>query len=216
MKTYKIAALAAVVLAVVGYFAVRTLVQPSIFAEALTGAEKQNCGVTAEVTEGPYYVSGMPELKDGQLNYTGLPGSPLTVSGHVYEGTGESKHIANAIVEIWQTDNSGTYHPNNNGPAAQYASADLALRGFVRTDADGLYRFTTIYPGEYSGRTRHIHFKIRAPRKDELTTQLIVPSLAGDALTFDEDTISQGLPDCHLLKIDSSASPATASFDFRL
>ncbi len=215
MKSYKIVVAAAVVVAV-GYFAVRAFVQPPMFAKALTAAEKQNCGITAEVTEGPYYVSGMPELKDGQLNFTGLPGNPLTVSGHVYEGAGDSKPIANAIVEMWQTDNSGTYHPSNNGPASQYASADLALRGFVETGPDGLYRFTTIYPGEYSGRTRHIHIKIRAPGKDELTTQLIVPSLAGDALTFDEDTISQGLPNCHLLKIDSSASPATASFDFRL
>lgn len=215
MKFYKILLAVAVVIAV-GYFAVRTVVQPPMFAKALTAAEKQNCGITAEVTEGPYYVSGMPELKDGQLNSTGLPGRPLTVSGHVYAGTGDSKPIANAIVEIWHADSSGTYHPNNNGPASQYASADLALRGFVKTGADGLYRFTTIYPGEYSGRTRHIHIKIRAPGKDELTTQLIMPSLAGDALTFDEDTVSQGLPNCHLLKIDSSASPATASFDFRL
>jgi protocatechuate 3,4-dioxygenase beta subunit len=215
MNTYKIAALAVGFVAV-GYFAVRTFVQPPMFAKALTAAEKQNCGITAEVTEGPYYVSGMPELKDGELNFTGLPGRPLTVSGHVYEGTGDSKPIANAIAEIWHADNSGTYHPNGNGPAARYASADLALRGFVKTGANGLYRFTTIYPGEYSGRTRHIHIKIRAPGKDELTSQLIVPSLAGDALTFDADTVSQGLPNCHLLKIDSSASPAAASFDFRL
>lgn len=215
MKSYKIVVAAAVLVAV-GYFAIWTVVQPPMFAKALTAAEKQNCGITAEVTEGPYYVSGMPELKDGELNFTGMPGNPLIVSGHVYEGTGDSKPIANAIVEMWQTDNNGTYHPNNNGPASQYASAGLALRGFVKTDANGLYRFTTIYPGEYSGRTRHIHIKIRAPGKDELTTQLIVPSLAGDAIGFDEDTISQGLPNCHLLKIDSSASPATASFDFRL
>ena len=201
MKSYK-TVFAAAVLVVAGYSAVRIFVQPPMFIAALTAAEKQNCGITAEVTEGPYYVSGVPELKDGQLNFTGLPGTPLTVSGYVYEGLGDGKPIPNAIVEMWQTDDKGNYHPTGNGPAAQYASADLALRGFVKTDANGFYRFTTIYPGEYSGRTRHIHIKIKAPGKEELTTQLIIPSLAGDAITFDEDTVSSGLPTCHLLKID--------------
>lgn len=80
----------------------------------------------------------------------------------------------------------------------------------------GAYKFTTFYPGEYSGRTRHIHIKIKAEGKAELTTQLIIPSLSGDQLTFDEDTISKGLPTCHLLKIDTAGTPQKASFDFRL
>jgi len=49
-----------------------------------------------------------------------------------------------------------------------------------------------------------------------MTTQLIVPSLQSDDIAFDEDAISRGLPECHLVKVDSSATPATASFDFRL
>jgi len=44
------------------------------------------------------------------------------------------------------------------------------------TDASGLARFTTIYPGWYSGRAVHIHFKVRTPgaggRTDEFTSQL--------------------------------------------
>ncbi len=39
-----------------------------------TAAEKQACGLTVEATEGPYHVSGMPELKDGNLNFTKLAG----------------------------------------------------------------------------------------------------------------------------------------------
>src|SRR5687768_130657 len=48
----------------------------------LPTVERENsCGITAATTEGPYYVSGVPELKDSNLNYTNLLGNPLTVSG---------------------------------------------------------------------------------------------------------------------------------------
>jgi protocatechuate 3,4-dioxygenase beta subunit len=50
------------------------------------------------------------------------------------------------------------------------------LRGLQRTDADGKATFTTIYPGWYSGRAVHIHFKIRsdpdAAQGLEFTSQL--------------------------------------------
>ena len=100
--------------------------------------------------------------------------------------------------------------------ASNYKPEEIALRGVVLTDAEGRYRFTTIYPGEYSGRTRHIHFKIRATGKSELTTQLIVPAKPGDTLTFDDDDIAEGLPNCQLLTLDETTSPAKATFDFRL
>ena len=184
--------------------------------KVLTAEEKKNCGITAEVTEGPYYVSGTAALTDGNLNYGNLPGDALSISGHVYEGLDTSKPLGNAKIEIWHADNSGSYHPNGNGPTTNYKPEDIALRGFILTDAAGAYKFTTVYPGEYSGRTRHIHFKINAPGFPELTTQLIMPAKPGDTLTFDDDTISKGLPDCQLLKVDATTTPATATFDFHV
>jgi protocatechuate 3,4-dioxygenase beta subunit len=185
-------------------------------ARQLTPAEKQACGLTVEATEGPYHVSGMMELKDGNLNSTKLAGVPIEISGHVYEGLDAAKPLTGAAVEIWHADSDGSYHPNGNGPASNYKPEEIALRGFVLTNADGKYRFDTIYPGEYSGRTRHIHFKIRAAGKPELTTQLIVPAKPGDTLTFDDDDIAEGLPNCQLLTLDETSSPAKAAFDFRL
>ena len=182
----------------------------------LSAAEKQACGLTVEAVEGPYHVSGMVELKDGDLNFTRLPGVSIEISGHVYDGLDAAKPLAGAAVEIWHADSDGSYHPNGNGPSTGYQTAELALRGFVLTDSEGRYRFTTIYPGEYSGRTRHIHFKIRGPGKPELTTQLIVPAKPGDTLNFDEDDIAEGLPNCQLLTLDETSSPAKATFDFRL
>jgi protocatechuate 3,4-dioxygenase beta subunit len=183
--------------------------------KTLTAEEKSSCGLSVSVTEGPYFVSGTAALANNNLNFSNLPGTPIQISGHVYEGLDNLKPVANAKIEIWHTDTSGSYHPNNNGPITSYKSEDIALRGFITTDASGAYSFTTVYPGEYSGRTRHIHFKITTPAKS-LTTQLIIPALNGDKLTFDEDTIAQGLPNCALLKLDTSAKPETANFDFRL
>jgi protocatechuate 3,4-dioxygenase beta subunit len=57
------------------------------------------------------------------------------------------------------------------------------LRGYQLTDKAGEARFQTIYPGWYSGRTVHIHFKIRTDpgeaRGHEFTSQLYFD----DALT---------------------------------
>jgi protocatechuate 3,4-dioxygenase beta subunit len=153
------------------------------------------------------FVSGTPALVNGNLNPTNLPGTPIVISGHVYEGFDSSKPVVNAKIEIWHADAAGNYHPNNNGDVSDYTPADIALRGFITTDAAGAWSFTTVYPGEYNGRTRHIHFK---------TTQLIIPSLSGDKITFDDDTIAQGLPTCALLKVDTASKPQTANFDFRL
>ena len=53
----------------------RRIYLPSPFqARQLSAAEKQACGLTVEATEGPYHVSDMPELKDGNLNFTNLAG----------------------------------------------------------------------------------------------------------------------------------------------
>jgi protocatechuate 3,4-dioxygenase beta subunit len=183
---------------------------------ALAAAEKQACGLTVEAVEGPYWVSGMGELAGGNLNAKGLAGVSVEVSGHVYDGALGATAVPNAEVEIWHADSDGSYLPNGNGPATGYKPEDLALRGFVKTNAAGEYRFTSIYPGEYTGRARHFHFKIRAPGKPELTTQLIVPARPGDKLTFDTDDIAEGLPNCQQLAVDESATPARASFDFRV
>jgi protocatechuate 3,4-dioxygenase beta subunit len=182
----------------------------------LTAAEKQTCALTIEAVEGPYWVSGMVAVSDGNLNVTQLPGVAVEVSGHVFEGLDDTKPLANAEVEVWHADSTGNYHPNGNGPVGNYNPEQVALRGFVKTNAAGEYKFTSIYPGEYTGRARHFHFKIRAAGKPELTTQLIVPARPGDTLTFDTDDIAEGLPNCQQLTLDESSTPSKARFDFRL
>jgi protocatechuate 3,4-dioxygenase beta subunit len=171
----------------------------------------QPCGITAFTTEGPYYIPGTAALVGGNLNYTNLPGEPIKINGHVYSGEGTNNPLANAKVEIWQPDSDGKYHPQGNGPANRYTAEQLALRGYVLTDSKGYYEFTSIYPGEYEGRARHIHVKTSADGYTGVTTQLIAPK-DGDKVTAAEDSIARTLPRCHTLVFQKGA----ATFDFHL
>ena len=65
------------------------------------------------------------------------------------------KPVKGALVEIWHCDAAGLYSGFGGGAASR-----TFLRGGQRTDAKGLARFTTIYPGWYPGRTVHIHVKV--------------------------------------------------------
>lgn len=171
---------------------------------------------TDATTEGPYYVSGTAELIDGNLNADDLPGDQITIAGYVYSGTGKTAPLANAIVDVWQTDASGAYWPESNGPADGYTADQLSLRGHVLTDARGFYRFTTIFPGEYEGRARHIH--IRATSADgsqDVVTQLIM-SKDGDQTPAAADSIARSLPACHTMRFSTIDGAPTAFFDFHL
>lgn len=78
--------------------------------------------------------------------------------------------LEGAIVDVWHCDALGVYSGVGGSAGTDF------LRGFQRTDANGAASFTTIYPGWYSGRAVHIHFKIRtdpdAEAGFEFTSQL--------------------------------------------
>ena len=128
---------------------------------------------TPAQTEGPFYPVNLPKdtdfdlLRNGALNYT--HGQPAWVEGTLTDLQG--KPIAGAQVEIWQCDESGHYHHPGDG-----GRADPAFQGFGRVvaDAQGAWRFRTIRPAPYSGRTPHIHFKVKLAGTELLTTQLYV------------------------------------------
>ncbi len=80
--------------------------------------------------------------------------------------------MADVVVDVWHCDAQGVYS-GVSGNSGNF------LRGFQRTDGNGRAVFTTIYPGWYSGRAVHIHFKIRtdpdASAGFEFTSQLFFP-----------------------------------------
>jgi protocatechuate 3,4-dioxygenase beta subunit len=76
-------------------------------------------------------------------------------------------------VEIWQVDNNGAYIHSRD---PQRSNRDDHFQGFGRflTGSTGEYYFRTIKPVPYTGRTRHIHFKIKKGSRELLTTQCYV------------------------------------------
>jgi protocatechuate 3,4-dioxygenase beta subunit len=124
---------------------------------------KTSATVTPELTEGPYYKSGSPELAN--LYQIGMAGTKLVIIGYVYDTN--CQPVANAWLDFWQADASGTY--DNSG---------YTLRGHQYTDANGRFTLTTVVPGLYPGRTEHIHFKVQAPNGKILTSQLFFPGVA--------------------------------------
>src|SRR5438105_2561061 len=157
---------------------------PGLFAEQLTA--------TPEQTEGPYYPTTLPLDTDNDLvmiNSSLTPAvSQITyISGRILSPAGEP--VRNAYMEIWHADNTGAYiHPSSNG----YANRDLNFQGFGRflTGSSGEYLFRTIKPGLYTGRTRHIHFKVKAGGQT-LTSQLYFLGESQNA----SDSVLQGIRD---------------------
>jgi protocatechuate 3,4-dioxygenase beta subunit len=128
---------------------------------------------TPAQTEGPFYPVQLPRDSDADLLRNGSAayrqGQPAWVDGVVSDLQG--KPVAGAQVEIWQCDHAGHYHHPGDG-----GRADPDFQGFGRTTvgSDGRYRFRTIRPVAYSGRTPHIHVKVRLAGRELLTTQMYV------------------------------------------
>jgi protocatechuate 3,4-dioxygenase beta subunit len=147
-----------------------------------TGARAQPAAPrtpTPAQTEGPFYPVSLPRDSDFDLLHNGAAtyarGQPAWIEGVVTDLQG--KPVSGAQVEIWQCDEGGHYHHPGDG-----GRADPAFQGFGRVSvgADGRYRFRTIRPVAYSGRTPHVHFKVRLGARELLTTQLYVANDPGN------------------------------------
>ena len=102
----------------------------------------------------------------------------------------DGRPVPNAVVEIWQCDARGRYlHPADPGPRPR----DPAFQGYGRSRVveDGSYRFRTIRPVAYPGRTPHIHVAVEAPGRRALVTQMYV---AGESLN-ERDSLYRSIRD---------------------
>ena len=92
--------------------------------------------------------------------------------------------VAQARIEIWQCDGHGRYH-NADDRSSRPLDPDFQGYGTTSSGDDGGYRFRTIRPVAYPGRTPHIHFGITVKGQSRWTTQLFVkghPNNTGDSV----------------------------------
>lgn len=117
-------------------------------------------------TEGPYYTAGSPERNI--LFEEGMAGEKLIVAGYVLDK--DCQPIPGTWLDFWQADANGVY--DNKG---------FTLRGHQFTDSQGRYFLETVIPGEYPGRTEHIHVKIQPPGGSMITSQLYFPNVSANS-----------------------------------
>ena len=149
---------------------------------------------TPAQTEGPFYPLNYPADSDSDLvHVTGhaepAKGTVTQVAGHVLDRTG--RPMAGARVEIWQCDNNGRYHNVRDGDAGRPRDDNFQGFGQTVTDERGGYRFVTIRPVPYPGRTPHIHFSVTAPGQRRFITQMYVAGEPGN----ERDGVLQGVHD---------------------
>ena len=140
---------------------------------------------TPRMTEGPFYPRSFPADTDADLTRVvgrnaPAAGTVLDVSGRVLDRRGAP--VGGVRVEIWQCDNAGYYHHVGDMQPA----GDPGFQGFgaMTVDAEGRYRFRTIRPVPYSGRTGHIHFLVQQGGKRRLVSQMFVEGEAGNESDF--------------------------------
>ena len=131
------------------------------------------CQPTADAIRGPLYRRGAPWRS--RLCPKEERGEPLSISGMITAST-DCRPIANATLDIWQTNAKGLYsnllgRDNPSDPGA------FRLRGRIRTDDEGRYQFESVVPGRYPlfwplTRPRHIHLIVSHPECEPLITQI--------------------------------------------
>jgi len=130
--------------------------------------------------------SNIPQRSDIRTDTEGSAGTQsglplyLTITVGDYS-SGACSPISGAQVHVWHCNVHGVY-----SDVRSYTAEDF-LRGYQWTDSNGQVTFTTIYPGWYSGRTVHIHVKVRifdssGKVTTEATTQLFFNDSTSDAV----------------------------------
>lgn len=145
------------------------------------------CVVSPTETEGPYpYAGGEITNPLNRADVTaGQTGAPLALNFIVTNVNDNCNVVANARVDIWHCNKDGYYsgYANQLGVSGTLSYVGQTwLRGYQVTDASGVAKFTTIYPGWYSGRATHIHIEVYVNNVLKKITQITFSETISDAV----------------------------------
>lgn len=148
--------------------------------------------LTPAQSAGPFYPDQIPLDDDNDL--VQVAGQDGVARGQISDLTGRlldrnGSPLAGTRIEIWQCDANGRYRHSRDPGRAPIDPAFQGI-GHAVSDAQGRYRFRTIRPVPYPGRTPHIHVAVYAPGERPFVTQLYV---AGDERNA-EDFLYRRIP----------------------
>ena len=111
-------------------------------------------GPTPSQTIGPFFHDALLCEDRSELVPPDHPGA-VRIEGAVYDGAGEP--VTDAMVEIWQANESGRYNDPEDDPE-ESSQGSGAFSGFGRsgTDAGGEFSFVTFKPGPVPGPDRSL------------------------------------------------------------
>ena len=187
-----------------------------------------NIDITPSQTVGPFFAYGITAEQYG-YSYTQIAnnklirdenvhGDRIQITGRVMDGAGDP--IPDAVIEIWQGDNSGSY-------------TSPSFRGFGRvgtgTTQDNSFAFDTIKPGSIGNEAPHInvivlmrglltHAFTRIYFSDEAEANQRDPVLNSIAVERRKTLIAQNIQDSHTLQyrfdIHMQGDNETVFFEF--
>lgn len=164
---------------------------------------------TPSQTAGPFYPVELPLDDDNDLTMVkGRKGSAKGVisdfSGKIVDINGNA--LSGMRIEIWQCDANGRYrHPREN--SRRPMDKNFQGHGLTRTNEQGHYRFRTIRPVQYPGRTPHIHVAVFPQGERPFITQLYV---AGEERN-DTDFLYNRIPSEKRKLVTSEFKPITSN-----
>lgn len=177
--------------------------------------------LTPSQMPGPFYPVTPPLHKDNDL--TQVVGRSRRAAGDITDLYGkvvdmDGRPMVGLRVEIWQCDANGRYrHPRDRQNVAE--DPDFQGFGHTVTDDEGRYRFRTIRPVPYPGRTPHIHAAVFQESARPFVTQIYV---AGEALNL-RDGLFMRVPEAlrplllaEFVPVDDPVASLAAEFDFVL
>jgi protocatechuate 3,4-dioxygenase beta subunit len=156
-------------------------------------AAAASCTLTPAKTEGPYFVDerlNRSDIRIDPVDGSVQDGVKLALRFVVVRSDGDCAPVSGAQVDIWHANASGLY----SDVAANGTTGHKYLRGYQVTDADGVADFVTVFPGWYTGRAIHIHFKIRNGDL-EFTSQLFFEDATTAQVLTDDAYSARGNPD---------------------
>lgn len=158
------------------------------------GTNAGMCVARPALTEGPYFVDeklNRSDIRSDTATGAVRAGTLLTLTFNVSRLSGGScTPLQGLLVDVWHADAAGAYSDVRDG-GFNTVGQDW-LRGYQLTDANGVATFTTIYPGWYSGRAVHVHFKIRSTSGYEFTSQLFFAESVTSAVHAQQPYAAKG------------------------